>query len=229
MTDTLIHIPETTLPGGRVVPAFRLGAYLCSLGPDGRAQINADGTPWVRIDYHEARAACEAIGGSLITESQALALALHLAAQPGNWTEGAVGEGDLRQGLRKGSVRSVQPGTYEPADPDERRWHVTADGTRIYDTAGNALTWVFDDIQGDDEGLVARPFAEDSPSIITAPYPSMTRGMGWRPSAGSDGSGYALVRGGYWSDDAYAGVFGLGDDWPDLRYGHVGFRCTFGL
>lgn len=223
----LILIPETTLPGGRVVPAFRVGAYLCSQGPDGRAQITADGAPWVRINYHEARAACEAIGGTLITERQALALALHLAAQPGNWTGGAVGEGGLQQGLRKWTVEFAQPGSYEPSDPDERRWHVTATGERIYDVAGNAPTWVYDDIQGDAAGLVAAQFAEDSPSLITAPFPSMKRGMGWRPAAGSDWSGGALIRGGCWDDVAAAGVFRLGYDWPDYRYDLVGFRCTY--
>ncbi|MFT3758463.1 hypothetical protein [Thauera sp.] len=223
MNDNLILIPETTLSDGRVVPAFRAGAYHCSRGPDGLAQITAEDTPWVRISYHEARAACAASGGTLMTESQAIALALHLADQAENWT------GCLYQGLHKGTVDSPMPGTFEPEDPWERRWHVTATGDRIYDAGGNVLSWVFDDIQGDENGLVARAFDENSPSISAAPFPSRQRGMGWYPPAGWNWSGYALLRGGCWDGDALAGVFRLGDGGPVSRDGFVGFRCTFGL
>lgn len=224
-TDNFILIPETTLPNGHVVPAFRVGRYLCSCGADGKAQVTAEGVPWVRINYHEAREACAAAGYALITETQALALAWHLANQPGNWTGGAVGEGDLYQGLRDWSVSEAQPGTYAPADDSHRRWFVTADGERIYDAAGNAYTWVFDDVQGGEAGLVAKPFAADSVSL-SGPAPSMEKGCGWRPDADADWSGDALIRGGDWRGDANAGVFHLAFGWPDRRFGDVGFRCT---
>ena len=227
MTDNLILIPETTLSDGRVVPAFRAGAYHCSQGPDGLAQITAEGTPWVRISYDEARAACAAIGGTLMTESQAIAMALHLAAQAENWTCANTEKRSLYQGLHKGTVDGPMPGTFEPEDPWERRWHVTATGDRIHDAGGNVLSWVFDDIQGDENGLVARAFDENSPSIGAAPFPSRQRGMGWYPPAGWNWSGGALLRGGYWVDGACAGVFGLGGVWPDDRGGGVGFRCTY--
>ena len=127
-------------------------------------------------------------------------------------------------GIHKGNVSAGQPGTYESEDAEERRWHQLSNGERIYDFAGNVFTWVFDDVQGDDKGIIARDFAADSISITTPPYPSQENGMGdyevW------DWSGYALVRGGYWYSESYAGVFSLNYDWPDNRSDYVGFRCT---
>ena len=61
---------------------------------------------------------------------------------------------------------------------------------------------------------------------MLAPYPSMEKGMGWRPDAGTNWSGHALVRGGCWDSGSRAGAFNLNGDWPDYRYGYVGFRCT---
>ncbi|MFT3758468.1 hypothetical protein [Thauera sp.] len=217
----IIDVPETTLPNGRVVPAFRIDRS--------HATRRADGRPWVRINYHEAIAAAAAAGGALIAETQALAIAHQIAQQPENWTGGAVGAGKIFQGLHKGAVTEVQLPGYESDDPEERRWHVLANGARIYDFAGHLFSWVADDVQGDENGLVARAFAEDSPSITTAPHARMEKGMGWYPPAGRDWSGNALLRGGYWDGVALAGVFGLGYGWPAYRGGDVGFRCTYPL
>jgi hypothetical protein len=85
---------------------------------------------------------------------------------------------------------------------------------------------VFDDVQGDENGLVAKAFASDSPSITKATYPSMEKGMGWRPDGGSNWSGDALVRGGYWGSESDAGVFCLSVVWPGIEDDGVGFRCT---
>jgi hypothetical protein len=50
--------------------------------------------------------------------------------------------------------------------------------------------------------------------------------MGWRPESGDDWSGFALIRGGFWVSNSFAGAFCLDNDWPDYEYGNVGFRCT---
>lgn len=84
---------------------------------------------------------------------------------------------------------------------------------------------MFDDVQGDEQGLISKPFAEDSLSL-RAPYPSLEKGMGWRPDAGANWSGYALIRGGFWGSESLAGAFGLNLGWPDSRLDYVGFRCT---
>ncbi|WP_018991273.1 SUMF1/EgtB/PvdO family nonheme iron enzyme [Aromatoleum toluclasticum] len=212
-----VTVPETTLPSGLVVPAFQASQYLCSQ--------SKDGAPWVEINYHDARAACERADTRLITETQALAIAHDIAQQDINWTGGKVGEGSIYQGLRKGSVSAAQGSSLEPIDPDERRWHLLSNGERIYDFAGNAFTWVFDDVQGDEQGLTTR-IAADSISLTTAPLPSLEKGMGWRPQDGANWSGFALLRGGYWDSRSRAGVFYLSNDWPDYERGSVGFRCT---
>jgi formylglycine-generating enzyme required for sulfatase activity len=116
-------------------------------------------------------------------------------------------------------------GTYE----QQKRAFLLSNGETVFDVAGCVYSWVFDDVQGDADGLVAKAFTADSPSIATAPYPSMEKGMGWRPRAGADWSGRALVRGGCWSSGSYAGVFCLNLGWPDYERDGVGFRCTKGL
>lgn len=220
-------IPPTTLPSGLVVPTFQVARYLCSKGTDGKAAVTREGAPWVRITYAAARQACVDAGFALLTETQALALAIRATQIAGNWTKGKVGEGNVYQGLHAWTVSSAQPATYESKKKKERRWfELEPGGERIFDLAGNAYTWIFDDVQGDADGLVAKAFAPDSPSISTPPYPKLEKGMGWYPDAGSDWSGSALIRGGCWSSGSDAGVFGLDGGWPGDAYDNVGFRCT---
>ena len=238
--DIFIQVPETTLPGGVIVPAFKVAAYLSTAGvlnPAGvackrvgdrlprQSAVTADGHPWTDINYRDANKAAEAAGFKLITETQWLVIAWLIYQQDINWTGGKVGEGSLYQGLRKDSVDCAQPASYEPSDPDERTWHLLPNGDRIYHFSGNAFSWVFDDVQGDESGLIAKKFSENTPSLMT-PYPSLEKGMGWRPSAGSNWSGNALVRGGCWYSESLAGAFDLNSGWPDYRVDLVGFRCT---
>lgn len=225
LADCFITVPEVTLPGGIVVPSFLVGQHACTQGSDGRAAVVATDAPWVRINFEEAKAACMKAGYALITELQWLAIAHDAARQDCNWTKGKVGEGKLFRGIRRGDVYSAQPGSFEPEHAKERRWLTLSNGERICDLNGNVFQWVFDNVQGDENGLVARAFAEDSPSL-QAPYPAMEKGMGWRPSPGANWSGRALLRGGYWYSGASAGAFYLGRVWPDYRGGDVGFRCT---
>ncbi len=226
-TKLFITVPEITLPNGTVVPSFSIGKYACTKGDDGKAIIAADRAPWVNINYNEAREACSAIGCQLITELQWLALAHDIAQQECNWNTGIVGKGRLFQGLRLGSVDCAQAGNFEPEDPDEQRWLTLSNGERICDLNGNVYSWVFDNVQGDNNGIVSSEFSDDSPSITTAPFPSRTKGMGdyevW------DWSGRALIRGGYWHSEAYAGVFNLYYVGPGYRYDGIGFRCTKSL
>jgi hypothetical protein len=221
-----VTVPETTLPNGLVVPAFQVSQYHIAKDESGAPVVNPELSPWVEIDFAGAKAQCEAMGGQLIRETQALALGWNIFNVAENWSGGAVGEGTLRMGLHDDDDLDEAPtGTYEL----EKRGFKLSNGETVFDAAGLVYTWVFDDVQGDDAGLVAKAFAEDSPSIATAPYPSMQKGMGWRPRAGADWSGDALIRGGSWGSGSLAGVFGLNGDWPDLENGSVGFRCTKGL
>lgn len=221
-----VEVPETTLPNGHVEPAFIVARYLASKGPASIPLSTPTGQPWTRINYREAIAAAATAGLKLITETQALAIAWNISQQDINWTGGKVGAGKVFQGLHKDALDGPQPSTYESTDSEERRWHDLSNGERVYDFAGNAYTWAFDNVQGDEEGIVAKAFGEDSPSITTPPHPSMENGVGWYPDAGDDWSGYALIRGGFWRSGGSAGVFSLNGGWPDLDRSSVGFRCT---
>lgn len=214
----LITVPEVTLPNGTTVPSFQVSQYHWSRSDDG--------TPCVNISYHDARKACQEAGMSLITELQALAIAHDIVQQDINWTGGKVGLGKVFQGLHKGTVEGPQGREFVSPDPEERRWHQLSNGSRIYDFAGHVFSWVFDDVQGDENGIVARPFAKDSPSISTASGLSAAEGIGCTPQAKSSWAGLALIRGGYWNSGRGAGVFGLDGDHPGDDWGYVGFRCT---
>ena len=220
-----ITVPEVTLPNGQVVPSFQTFKYPASRAGSIVPVSSPSESPWVNVSYNQVRSVTSCFGLGLLRETQALAIAWDISQQDINWTGGKVGEGSLYQGVRKGNVSKAQPGNYESKDTEERSWHQLSNGERIYHFAGNVYTWIFDDVQGDENGIVARKFAKDSPSLITAPYPSMEKGMGWRPSAGDNWSGRALIRGGCWVWDANAGVFYLNGDGPDHRYDDVGFRC----
>jgi len=225
----MITTPRITLPNGTVVEPFLVGRYHTSKGLGDGLEINPDNTPWVRVNYDEARQASADAGLSLITELQYLAIAYDISQQPENWTSGKVGEGEIFRGLHQGNVGSAQDGHYESTVETERRWHVLSNGERIYDFSGNVYSWVFDDVQGDENGIIAKPFAEDSPTVTTAPYANRTHGIGDTSIGDGDWSGTALIRGGYWNSGDYAGVFRLSGGWRDGRYVNVSFRCTKSL
>jgi len=224
-----IAVPATTLPGGVEVPAFAVARWLAACGPDGQVVLSETMPPWVRIGYHAARLACALAGYELLTELQALAIAHDLAGQAANWSGGAVGAGRMFQGLHLGRFDAAQPACVVSPDSLERRWLVLSNGERIHDVAGNAFSWVFDDVQGDAEGVVARCFAAGSPTLATAPGASMLQGLGWWPRAGRSWWGRALARGGSWSSRDGAGVFTVVDERPQAELTYVGFRCTLAL
>ncbi len=227
--DEFVTVPETTLPNGTVVPEFNVGKYSCSKSDIGTAIVVKDRKPWSRINFHDAKKACADSGYSLITELQYLAIAHQIVNQDENWTGGKVGEGEVYRGLHKDNVSEAQDGNYESADPAERRWHALANGERVYDFSGNIYSWVFDDLHGDENGIINKRFEDSDPSLTTAPYPSLEKGIGWRPDGGRDWSGTALVRGGCWCSGGGAGVFSLDRGWPGGGSYYVGFRCTKSL
>lgn len=225
-TDNFITVPETSLPTGQVVPSFQVAEYHCGGQSNGPVVVSASVAPLVNVKYQAAKDLCAAAGFKLITELQYLAIAHNIAQQDMNWTGGKVGEGSIYQGLHKGTVSGAQAGTYESKDPAERRWHELSNGMRIYDFAGNVFTWVFDDVQGDADGLVKGSIAKDSPSLSCAPAKSNKQGVGYIPDGPLNWSGRALIRGGCWCSASNAGVFYLNYVWPGLDYYYVGFRCT---
>jgi len=231
MENAFIHVPETHLPCGIVVPPFEASQFLCSKAPDSRvprAASLASQTPWVRISYLTALAACRAAGWSLITEQQWLAIAHDVTGQNANWTGGAFGEGKLLQGLRKRSVLAPVSGMYQPDDQAETRWKVLSNGERICDFGGNAWSWVYDDLQGGPDG-VAGIVEADSPSVMTAPCDPLRSGMGIFPMAGVQRMVWddrGLTRGGGCRSGKAAGAFALHASFLHGEYVSVGFRAT---
>jgi hypothetical protein len=221
-----VTVPATTLPNGITVPAFTVARWLAARGPDGLVLLSDTAPPWVNIGYHAARGACFRSGLRLLTELQALAIAHDLARQAVNWSGGAVGAGTLRQGLHLGGFNRAQPACVLSLDRRERRWHVLSNGEQIHDVAGNAFSWVVDDVQGDPDGVVAHTFAPDSPTVSGAPGMPLQQGLGWWPKAGSNWYGRALARGSSWSSREGAGIFTVIDERPRSERPYIGFRCT---
>lgn len=222
--SSFVTVPATMLPGGHIEPSFKVGRYLCSRGADGAVVIDSALPPWVCISYEATLEACAAGGVSLISERQALALAINIASVAANWTGGGVGQGSLFRGLHKHMSR-VQPGGFDPVGTGEQRWFTLSNGERICDAAGNAYTWVFDNVHGDERGLVARAISSGSLSVACAPFPPQDHGVGWYPAEGADWVGYALVRGGRLGSDN-TGIFNLNRQLPGYAFEHLGFRCT---
>jgi len=230
MEHAFIRVPETHLPCGLVVPPFEVSAFLCSPATCRRncATSQVFHTPWVRVSYFAALAACRAAGWSLITETQWLAIAHDAAGQNANWTGGQFGQGKLKQGLRKRSVLAPVSGMYQPEDAAESRWKTLSNGQALCDFGGNAWSWVYDDVQGGPEGVTGIVDA-DSPSVMTAPCEPRTSGMGLYPKAGTqrlvwDDRG--LIRGGGCRSGNDAGAFALYAALLHGEYVSVGFRAT---
>ncbi|MES2346293.1 MAG: SUMF1/EgtB/PvdO family nonheme iron enzyme [Pseudomonadota bacterium] len=225
LADGFVTVPATTLPTGYTVPSFQVAQYHASMADDGTVTVDGSGKPKVNISYHAARDACTDHGYKLITELQCLAIAHNIAQQDINWSGGKVGAGYIYQGIHNGNVNGPQAANYEPGE-NERRWHELSNGARVYDFAGNVWSWVFDDVQGDIDGLVKGSIAKDSPSLTCAPAPSGEKGVGYIPAGPLNWSGYALIRGGCWFSFSSAGVFLLRSGSPGVGGSYVGFRCT---
>lgn len=222
--DFFITVPDTLLPSGVVVPSFQVGQYACTEGRNGKAAVSSTDKPWTAVSYYEAMDACSKAGYKLITERQWLALAWNVSQQDCNWSAGKAGQGKLFCGINNWNVNQAQAGNFQPAEQDEHRWLTLSNGELICDLNGNVYQWVFDDVQGDEKGIIARDFYHDSISITTPPYPSEEKGMG--KYAGWEWPGYAIYRGGCWNSGSWAGVFSLEFDSPDIHDPGIGFRCT---
>jgi hypothetical protein len=208
------------------VPAFHIEQYLGSIDSDGNAICTTTEKPKNNISQEEAIEACNKAGRKITRGSQAIAISLNIASVDKNWTGGKVGEGELIRGLHKGTVSGPVANDYESSDPAERRWHELTNGHRIYDWSGHLYEHLFDDIHGDENGVVSGSIPADSPYLTLAPFPSMKKGMGYIYTGPLHWSGSALFRGGYWYSDDRAGAFCLYRWYPDGRYDFIGFRST---
>lgn len=220
--DCFVKVPATKLPPhGLEVPAFEIGQYVCSRGLGDRAVVTAEGVPWTGLSYFEAIEACRRAGYRLIRESQWLAVAYNARRQRANWTGDEVGQGQLRVGyLRRNYDEHALRGNSKPEVPE--RWLTLSNGERVCDLNGNVCQWVFDDVQGNKEGLVLDgPFEQSSPSL-------KTMGPAWWDNGGGmnryPSQWLALVRSG--AAGMSVGLYSLGLSLPDSGARWFGFRCV---
>lgn len=209
-----------------VVADFLVGRFMTRFNDDGTATISADAVPTTYISYDDALPKLEAAGLKMLTLAQSHVLALEVLEQGANWSGGEVGKGKLMQGLHMGTVRGAVDGNYVSPNEEERRGFVLSNGEIVNDVAGHLYAWLFDDVHGDERGLVKTDsLPVDSPAVY-APYEAGTHGIGYPMDEGDDLSGGALIRGGCWSSGGYAGVFGVDGGWPGGDVGDVGVRST---
>lgn len=224
-----VPVPASTIIWGNKVievPAFKIEQYLGSVDADGKAICTTTGKPKNNISQTEAAAACIKAGRNITRGSQALAVSLNIASVAANWTGGEVGKGELYCGLHRGTVNGPVTNDYVSPHDNERRYHILSNGHKIYDWSGHLYEHLFDDIHGDENGVVKGSIPADSPYLTCAPFPSDEKGMGNFPDGPLSWSGDALIRGGCWGSGDHAGAFYLGDWDPGSRDAGVGFRST---
>lgn len=175
-----------------------------------------------------------------------------------NWSGGAVGSGALNRShsdndpalpLAASTDSSACSGTNQTCSDttwnDQRRTHKLSNNNVIWDLAGNVWEWV-DYNNYEDKPSAAAAWAEytavtSSPTMAkTSLAPSQAQKAWWNNSwngatngiggylAGTNNSGGALLRGGYWGYWTFAGVFATRQNSvPSYTDLDLGFRCVF--
>ena len=135
-----------------------------------------EGYPLTDIKQTESIAACESIGGHLITNNEWMTLARNIEQVPSNWSSGTIGEGHIYSGhndskpynaLEASIDTNGYAGTGQTSGPQRRTLTLT-NGEVIWDLAGNVWEWTNDNI----DMSVNRPksFNENGDEITTNGY-----------------------------------------------------------
>ena len=135
-----------------------------------------EGYPLTDIKQTESIAACESIGGHLITNNEWMTLARNIEQVPSNWSSGTIGEGHIYSGhndskpynaLEASIDTNGYAGTGQTSGPQRRTLTLT-NGEVIWDLAGNVWEWTNDNI----DMSVNRPksFNENGDEITTDGY-----------------------------------------------------------
>ncbi len=219
LDELFLTVPQVILLDGTIIPSFQVARYVASKAHLEMLNNNvtvpiAEAMPWVKVTLDEAKAACQEMGGRLITATQWLAIAYDIAHQASNWDSGIVGVGNLFQGLEQKTVENIKPGNYVSPDHNVQRWFTLSNGEKICDMNGNVYEWVFDDIQDSRNRFVAKPIDKYFIALITFQLKNNERSR-------------VLDRGSYWSSVLNAGMFNLDQFYGfDFSYDAIGFRCT---
>jgi formylglycine-generating enzyme required for sulfatase activity len=159
-----VPVPAYILPDGIAVAQFCVMKYEAkqstnSIGTrnirsksnqNGAIPISTpDGTPWVSLTWQDARSACNASGGRLITEHQWLSIAHQVVSVRGNWSGGIVGDGYLYSGHNDNNPDvALNAADSDDNRPDavstdnQRRALILPNGQVIWDLSGNVWEWV---------------------------------------------------------------------------------------
>jgi general secretion pathway protein G len=209
-------------------------AYSAAFVPESRST----GTPWVNISQTQAIAECKSIGAHLINNAEWMALARDIESVSSNYTSGV---------LKRGNVGAVTGG-YDGANPEAGVANplgtlFLSNGKTINHLSGNVYEWVDYTLSGvgsqpQDPNLTTwgwqeindvRDFGNNLGYDNVGPKnTSLDSSTGAGPILyDSTFSGSALVRGGFWVDGSYAGVFALVLNFSASDFfTYIGFRCA---
>jgi hypothetical protein len=193
------------------------------------------GRPWVKIAQNhdtnfDAKEACSALGSSyhLINNNEWMSITRNAQDIDSNWTLGTVGSGAL---FRGNSDSGASLDNTNPLTGINTRTLTLSNGAVIWDMAGNVWQWT-DNLQTSAINTTAEWVEWNSGNIASGAIDLYGPADGYLSAQGM-GQVYggtlnnAFLRGGYWSNASYAGVFTLYLFYaPGLQSYTVGFRCA---
>ncbi|MDD4049835.1 MAG: SUMF1/EgtB/PvdO family nonheme iron enzyme [Candidatus ainarchaeum sp.] len=160
-----------------------------------------EGSPVTRISQTEAIAACEAIGGHLITNNEWMTIVRNIEQVPSNWSSGTVGQGYIYSGHNDGTPggaleASIDTNGYAgtgQSSGSQRRTLTLTNGEVIWDLAGNVRQWTSDTIQRKDQPDGFNN-ADDSNFITGFNYFDYSKGGGENQYISSDNLGNTTLK-----------------------------------
>ena len=203
------------------------------------AVSTASGSPWVSINWNDAKTKAAAIGSGyhLITEAEWMTIAANVLSVGSNWQSGTVGSGSTYRGHSDNSPANALAASTNDSDGyngtgnttgEQRRTMTLTNGEVIWDLAGNVWEWTDQTITGNQPGLPTdtgfswREWNNSSlfmnglgqlsrPESISAAAKNWSSGnnIGQLNSYVGDTSGRAFRRGGNWYNSGNAGVTAL--------------------
>ena len=214
------------------------------------------GTPWVSISQQDAISACASLGEGfqLVTNAQWMAIGSNIASIGSNWSNDAVGQGQLIRGHSDNSPNRICPASADDqlnvveancdnlsADNDdfiEQRTHILSNQHLIWDLSGNAAEWVnYYELSDRPTPLSGGNWSQfpvvvgSSSTPLQDLIPQVAIDGNWDSGqsigqyrSGAEGAGGAMLRGAYRQSGGFAGLFST-----DLYFPPTQVRADFGF